>query len=229
MTSGRIGVAITTQNRRDILEQSIHNWKLHLPPGSPLVVVDDASNNPVQDMDGVVVARHDSMKGIAASKNRCLAELMSLNMDHLLLADDDAWPIDSRWADIYVNDPMPHLMHCWGSKRHIRSDGRYSYWTHPRGVLLYVDRRVVDAVGGMRLEFGRWGGEHVEWSRRIHAAGFTPEPFMDTVRSTGLWECLDYTRRHESTVSAADRASTKDLRNSLASRFAGSREFVPYR
>lgn len=223
-----IGVAITTQNRREILERSIYNWKLHLPPDSPLVIVDDASNNPVPHMDGVVVVKHESMKGIAASKNRCLAELMTLGARHLLLADDDAWPIDSRWADIYTNDPMPHLMHCWGSKRKIRDDGQYTYWSHPRGVLLYVERRVVERVGGMRTEFGRWGGEHVEWSRRIHACGFTPEPFMDTVRSAGLWECLDYTRRHESTVSAADRAATKDHRNALSSKFTGSTDFVAY-
>lgn len=226
--SHRVGVAITTQNRRDILDRFVPLWQSVTEGRAELVIIDDASMDPVQPMNGVHVVRNGSMLGVAGSKNRCIATLMDLGVEHLFLADDDMGPISHSALDVYINDPMPHLMHCWGSKRHIRSDGRYSYWSHPRGVLLYVERRVVESVGGMRLEFGRWGGEHVEWSRRIHAAGFTPEPFMDTVRSTGLWECLDYTRRHESTVSTAERAATKDMRNSLASRFAGSREFVPY-
>ena len=209
-----VGVAISTHQRPDILARALTHWAKYMP--DVLVVVNDVNGD-----------------GVAATKNRSIAALMDAGCDHLFLADDDIWPIRAGWAQPYVNDPEPHLMHCWGTSRLIGDDGHYTMWSWPRGVLLYVERRVIDRVGGMRLEFGRWGGEHGEWSRRIHNAGLTRHEFADLTRARrGTWMALDYSKAHRSTVSAEERrASNERVRgeHGLMARFRGSSDFVDYR
>ena len=206
-----IGVAISTHRRPEVLSQALAHWAMAMPD---LLVV-------THDVDG---------DGVAATKNRGITALMDAGCEHLFLADDDCWPVVANWAEHYVTDSEPHLMHCWGKSRFLRQDDTHSYWDWPRGVLLYVERRVVEAVGGMRLEFGRWGGEHREWSRRIHQAGFTEHPYTDvTVARRGYWHCTDYTRSVPSSVSHKLRMEHADRRHELYQRFRGSTEFVPYR
>lgn len=206
-----IGVAVSTHARPGVLSTALSRWALAMPD---LLVV-------THDVDG---------EGIAATKNRGLTALMDAGCDHLFLADDDVWPVSDSWAGLYVSDPEPHLMHCWGSSRLEMDNGHYTVWKHPRGVLLYAERRVVEAVGGMRTEFGRWGGEHVEWSRRIHSAGFTRFRYADLCAARKrVWHAEDYTRKTASTVSAEERAALKPLRHELYARYRGSTEFVEYR
>lgn len=206
-----IGVAVSTHARPRVLSLALAQWAKHMP--DVLVVM--------HDVDG---------QGVAVTKNRGLAALMDAGCDHLFLADDDVWPVAAAWAEPYVSDAEPHLMHCWGKRRLIADDGHYTTWSHPRGVLLYAHRTVVEAVGGMRTDFGRWGGEHVEWSRRIHAAGLTANRYADlSAARRGVWHAEDYTRATPSTVSQAEREASAPLRHELYRRFAGSTDFVPYR
>lgn len=209
-----IGVAISTHARPYVLAEALGHWALHMPD--------------------ILVVNHDvNGKGVAVTKNRGLAALMDAGCDHLFLADDDIWPVSPNWADLYVADDEPHLMHCWGKSRYLSTDGPHTVWRHPRGVLLYVERRVVDEIGGMRTEFGRWGGEHVEWSRRIHHAGFTTYRYADlAVANKGkrrIWHALDYTREVPSTVSEGERLASIGSRHALYEKYAGTMDYVPYR
>lgn len=208
---GRVGVAISTHRRPEVLARALQGWAKAMP--DQLIVVHDVNGD-----------------GVAATKNRGLELLMAdAGCEHLFLCDDDVWPVSDRWHE-YVQAPALHLMHCWGSSRFLAYDDGYSVWSWPRGVVLYVHRDVVETVGGMRPEFGRWGGEHVDWSRRIHAAGFTAHPFADLAAAKhGIWHCEDYTRSTPSTVSAQERHASSDRRKRLYKRFRGSTEFVPYR
>lgn len=205
-----VGVAISTHARPAILQRALNGWAAVLP--DLLVVTHDVAGD-----------------GVAVTKNRGLAALMDAGCEHLFLVDDDVWPISDRWLE-YVETPALHLMHCWGQSRFVEHDNGYSVWSWPRGVALYVHRSVVERVGGMRTEFGRWGGEHVEWSRRIHAAGLTPHPFMDLAAArSGIWHCEDYTRRTPSTVGEQERRASAGRRKMLYRRYDGSAEHVPYR
>jgi hypothetical protein len=206
-----IGVAISTHQRPGVLARALQGWAAAMPD--------------------VLVVNHDvGGDGVAATKNRGLAALMDAGCEHLFLADDDVWPVNAAWAEPYVSDTEPHLMHCWGKSRLIADDGHYTTWKHPRGVLLYVERRVVAAVGGMRLDFGRWGGEHVDWSRRIHAAGLTRHRYADlTAARAGIWHAEDYTRAVPSTVGEAERAALAPRRHELHRLFDGATDFVDYR
>lgn len=219
-----IGVAVSTFRRPAMLAKALDAWQQHLPSGAVLVVNEDDADDP---------------KGVAANKNAGIASLMGAGVDHLFLVDDDTWPKASDWWRPYVDDDVPHLMFCWGRKRRITANAHYTTWSHPRGVMLYAERSVVDRVGGMRVEFGRWGSEHVEWSNRIHNAGFTPVPFVDLTVSPGLWHAEDMGRPGESgahlarrrlrhtSIDRSDRSSWS-MRSDLLERFAGSSEFVPY-
>lgn len=209
-----IGVAISTHKRPAVLARALQGWAKAMPD--------------------ILVVNHDvEGKGVAVTKNKGLAALMDTGCDHLFLADDDVWPVIPDPFSPYVNDPEPHLQHIWGRtnpQRFIGDDGHYTTWRWPRGPLLYVQRHVVEAIGGMRVEFGRWGGEHREWSRRIFDAGFTFHPYVDlSVARRRFWFCTDYDRSVPSTVSAAEREGLREKRHALYEKYRGSTDFVEYR
>ena len=215
-----IGVAITTTPERpDFLTSALAAWARVGP-------------------DVLVVTNDRERQGVAASKNRCLAALMDAGCDHLFLTDDDVWPVVDDPLTPYITDPLPHLMWCWGKKRLISDDGHHTTWGHPRGVMLYVERHVVETVGGMRTEFGRGGSEHVEWSRRIHQAGFTPSAYPDLTASPKFWHAEDMGRPGETgqQLAARRRGHTTipkyeawEKRSALMDRYDGVVEFVEYR
>ncbi|WP_078278549.1 TylF/MycF/NovP-related O-methyltransferase [Mycobacteroides franklinii] len=187
-----LGLAITTHNRRDVLLNALAHWIEHTPADVPIVVVDDGSDEPLclegwrgiplDRQHQVKVVRHPFPKGIAMAKNRCISELVDLGCEHLFLADDDVWATADKWWKPYVDSPEPHLSFQWPSRgRHCVTyqDENHFAIGFPRGVLLYVERRVIDVVGGMDTSYGAHGGEHVDWSHRIHESKLTSWPFAD--------------------------------------------------
>lgn len=218
-----LGVAVTRHNRHTLGDQCIREWRRHLPDGVPLFVIDDASNPPILDADH----RFETNVGIATAKNKSIELLMDAGVEHLVLADDDCWPITPDWWQPYVESPIPHLMYLnLFEPRATWSDGRHFAFKRPRGALLYYERRVIDRVGGMRTEFPRWGDEHVEHSRRIHNAGLTPHRYMDVVGSSRLWV---NDRTLPSSVPLAERQSYAEWRARVMAKYDGSSEFVAYR
>lgn len=206
-----VGVAISTYKRPKVLAEALKHWAQFMP--DVLVVINDVAG-----------------AGVAMTKNRGIAALMDADCDHLFLCDDDLWPVRKDWASLYVSHSEPHLMHCWGRSRSGGTDGDLSVWTWPRGPMLYVERRVIERVGGMRTEFGRWGGEHMEWSRRIHDCGFTRHRYADLVAArSGVWFSTDYRRTVPSTFPESERVATTAHRHELYEKYRGSTDFVEYR
>ncbi|WP_159794483.1 glycosyltransferase family 2 protein [Puerhibacterium puerhi] len=187
----RIGVAITTRNRHDVLARALDAWRQYLPAGAVMFVVDDASDKPVDGAD----YRFDERAGIAAAKNKSIELLMDADVEHLFLFDDDAWPKVADWWRPYVEGPEPHYAHSWDLVEHYRDEHVVS--THAvGGTVLYLERRVVDEVGGMDPAFGKYGREHVNLSDRIFARGLTTFRYQDVPAATDgeLFYELD---RHE--------------------------------
>lgn len=81
--SSRIGIAITTHQRADVLKRAIEQHMKHLPAGALVVVVDDGSKPPAVVPDGVQLLRHETSLGIVASKNASLSALMDAGCEHL--------------------------------------------------------------------------------------------------------------------------------------------------
>jgi|GEM_PF-2395458 len=92
-SASRIGIAITTHNRPDVLKRAIEQHTKHLPIGALVVVIDDGSKPAAVVPDGVQLLRHETSLGIVASKNASLSAMMDAGCEHLFLWDDDAWPI----------------------------------------------------------------------------------------------------------------------------------------
>ena len=193
MTTVRLGIGITTHNRPEVLAHTLERIR-EFTPGAKIVVVDDASDVPVTG-----AYRFDKNVGIARAKNKCL-ELLAPDCDELFLFDDDCYPRCDDWWLPYVESPEPHLMRIFldlagPNKLHdtaeVHRDSRHVAYTSPRGCMLYVNRKVLDVVGGMDVRFGRWGYEHGNWSNRIHCAGLTSWRFGDVVDSEKLVHSMD--------------------------------------
>lgn len=233
-SSSSVAVGITTRNRPDVLARTLNAFKTH-SPDIPVVVVDDGSSVPVTA--DVEVIRHETSQGIPAAKNRCLSELMRLDLQHLFLFDDDTRPLSPDWFRPYVESPEPHLQHSWShfangkavNRMNVvhRQDNLVAYgWS--MGCMLYVTRDVVSRVGGMRQCFAPAMHEHIEWSRRIHNAGLTSFPFQDVPDSESLIEAADRSQSVQSSITLADRRKQLERNDALLEMFSDDASYVPY-
>ena len=74
--SSRIGIAITTHQRAEVLKRALEQHMKHLPAGALVVVIDDGSKPAAVVPDGVQLLRNETSLGIVASKNASLSALM---------------------------------------------------------------------------------------------------------------------------------------------------------
>ncbi|VVA47931.1 Glycosyl transferase family 2 [Serratia ficaria] len=221
----RIGIAISTHQRPEVLSRSISQHMKHLPPGALVVVVDDGSVPAAVVPEGVKLIRHETAKGIASSKNAGIEALMDSGCDHLFLFDDDTHPISESWWKPYIESEQPHLMYMWGDDVIFR-EGNIAGYQRPKGCMLYAERRVIDRVGGMDPAFGRWGFEHESWSDRIHNSGLTICRYQDVKNSAGLFFAADEKGAVESSVPENIR---RESLPQLAEQKRYSDEYVNYR
>jgi len=184
-----IGIGITTTPNRKFIDETIAAWRRWLPDGAKLEVYED------KNFDGISVA-----------KNKLLNKLS--DCEHIFLADDDTYPIKDEWWKPYIESAEPHLQYNftngpdhWGLHVVSRFGNHVSY-DKSRGCMLYVERRVLDIVGGMHNVFGKHGREHEDWSERIHKAGLTKRPFQDIDEK--YFYCADEDQTGISSIKFAD-------------------------
>ncbi len=78
-SASRIGIAITTHNRSDVLNRAIEQHNKHLPAGALVVVIDDGSKPVAVVPDCVQLLRHETSLGIVASKKwACMPAMLGL-------------------------------------------------------------------------------------------------------------------------------------------------------
>ena len=210
----RIGIAITTHNRADVLSRTLAQHQKYLPTGALVVVIDDGSVPSAVVPDGIQLIRHDKSLGIVASKNRSLEALMDAGCEHLFLWDDDAWPTATDWHLPYVESPEPHLAYQFkdlatGPKMNdfglLYRDDKHVAYTGQRGVMLYYHRSAIEKVGGFDDIYGRGMYEHGDLALRIHNAGLTTWAFADVVGSEKLIHSLDEHCAVKRSIPPADR------------------------
>lgn len=226
----KIGVGVTTHDRRDVAYKTIKTIQDRTPEAHRIVVVDDGSIDPYPG-----AYRFEDNVGIATAKNKCL-ELLD-DCDHVFLFDDDCFPRVTNWWLPYVTHDSPHLMYLFDKiGGRLLSDAGVVYeddethaHSHPRGCMLYVDRTVTALVGGFYTGFPKWGGEHQEYSQRIHNAGLTAFPFMDVRGSHKLIYSADEELHVERSVPLALRTRFVPLAANLVEERASARDFIEYR
>lgn len=221
----RIGIGITTRNRADIASHSIAEIR-RLTPNAKIVIVDDASTTPFPD----ATYRFTENAGIARAKNKCL-ELLA-DCDHIFLFDDDGYPLVDDWWKPYVESPEPHLMYIFrdrsGGPGELYRDDQHVAYTDSRGVMLYVDRKVLDVVGGMDPIFGTWGHEHPSWSDRIFNAGLTSWRYADVVDSARLICSLDEDEKVTRSVPQRERQAQMARNEAIYWQYRHEANYVEY-
>src|SRR5690606_16080927 len=177
--------------------------------------------------------RFEENVGVARAKNKCLELLYNAGCEHIFLFDDDAYPLVEDWWVPYVESPEPHLMAIFSRPSFgphiIYEDDQHIAYHATRGHMLYVERRVLDAVGGMDPRFGRWGWEHESWSDRIHAAGFTTWRYADVRGSEELIYSMDVHGEVKSTATSTDRMYAQNEGEQLRLASRNSTEYIEFR
>lgn len=239
-TVARIGIAITTHNRADVLSRTLAQHQKYLPTGALVVVVDDGSLPAASVPDSIQLIRNDKSLGIVASKNRSLEALVDAGCEHLFLWDDDAYPIADGWHLPYLQSPEPHLAYQFldlaGPKKLkdmavLYRDDKHIAYTGQRGVMLYFHRSAIEKVGGFDPVYGRGMYEHPDLALRIHNAGLTTWAFADVVGSEKLIHSLD---EHEAVERSVPRSDREALVRTNAKIFGDRRDagytgYVEYR
>jgi glycosyltransferase involved in cell wall biosynthesis len=240
----KTAICITTFNRPEILLRGlVEQWKF-LPKNAKIFVVDDGSTEKA-DMSGFPAIEYFELpqnRGIAAAKNKCLELADAWGADHIFLFDSDTWPKRSGWELPYIKSKEPHLMYIFTeyadilAKGHklsecaeIYRDKKLVAYNHVRGVMLYVERRVLDVVGGFDERYGKGMYEHSDWSNRIHNSGLTSFRVMDVPDSQKLIHSMDEYREVDSSMSAEERSVGIRVNRPRHALSLTSKEFCEYR
>lgn len=225
----KIGVAITTHNRRDTALQTVATWKTMLPDGAIIIVVDDASVEPYPNAD----YRFDFNVGIAKAKNKCIELLIERGCDELFLADDDCYPTSPDWWKAYVESPHPLLSYTFSvvakripnGNQLIKKDGLHKWYSNPCGCMVYVNKILVDTIGGYDVEYALYGDEHLDYAIRAKNAGLIPYAYMDV--SNPLFYCIDQIGNNR--TSRSDTAAQLYISRRRLNQQKDSKAFLPYK
>lgn len=228
-----VGIGITTHNRNRLVASTVAKIIEHTP-NAKVVVVDDASDQPVA-IEGVEVYRFRRNVGIARAKNKCL-ELLR-DTEHIFLFDDDTYPTGPGWELPYIESPEHHLMYLFedwasgkpvGDDKVLYEDGNIVAHAHARGCMMYVDSLVLDTVGGMDVRYGKAMNEHLDWSNRIYNAGLTTFKYMDVPGSSRLIHSMDEHQEVGSTISRLERRMHKQNNEELLQQSLTSTRYAPF-
>lgn len=151
-------------------------------PG-PVYIIDDGSPDRTINCDWAKVIMRPTNGGISRAKNTCLRVLSECPIDVGFLAEDDTIFLDKWWIpylEAHDKTAIHHFTWAWDEKNgQVRTPtmvNGYQVDKHNRlcGVFLTFTPTVIERVGGFLPMPCAWGYEHINWTRRIVAAGLSP-------------------------------------------------------
>ena len=170
------------------------------------------------------VLQNECSLGVGRSKNRAFQALLSANIDHLFLMEDDIYVKNPTVFDHYLGasrvSGIQHLNFSQHGPKNKTSDGnsdpvtiveygrlRIALHRHCVGAFSYYSRTCLEAVGLMDEDFYN-GGEHLEHTYRILRAGYHPPFwfFADVDHSKELLGDEPWTPSQSLIASRADQA-----------------------
>lgn len=201
----KIGIAISTFNRPDILDLSLSFFKKYTDLNNKIIVYDDGSKNSHVNEEickkyNIEYFYHNN-SGITKTKNKCIETIE--DCDHLFLFDDDVFPIKEGWENVFINlqknTNNHHFLLIYSNDKHSyvgsgkELGNNLSVYPACGGVLFYITKKVLEKCGGYCKDFDFYGHEHVEFSYRINHAGLTPDGyFLTPTNSKEYFYILDY-------------------------------------
>lgn len=180
--SARIGIGVITCNRLPYLQQLVCQVRTCATLPYDLVVADDGS------VDGTVAwARSEGLsvvtgprRGVAWNKNRALLFLaMYSECDVMLLLEDDMWPVQPGWDDIWLRaalawDHVNYAEPAYADQPELGALGQGTP-DSPLQALVYggqctaTSRHALATVGYLDTRFNGYGHGHAEWSSRYQS------------------------------------------------------------
>jgi glycosyltransferase involved in cell wall biosynthesis len=189
-----ISVAITTRNRPEYLRLALVHFLHYSTQVNNIIIIDDNSDCKEENEKIIQEFKYafsftkcinlhyhynNVRLGIAKSKNRCLNKMIELDTENFFLFDDDCFPKRIGWEACFIDastdSNVHHLMFLtpFSIIQPVKQIGTITAYNNCAGVMLYVDRKVVEAVGGYDVRFGMYGYEHAQYSQRIYKAKLT--------------------------------------------------------
>jgi glycosyltransferase involved in cell wall biosynthesis len=181
-TGLKLGISITTLNRRDMVLALVEKIRALTRVEFDLVVCDDGSADgtiPALQAAGVTVIG-GTPRGIAWNKNRGLYYLLNVRKcDVIILMDDDIIPVaagweaewmESTWCYGHMNYALPAFQSSLVAGAATAADPGLSSMVP--GTAFAVSRIALAQMGYLDLRFGRYGHEHSDFSFRALRAGF---------------------------------------------------------
>lgn len=178
----KLGIAVTTYNRRDMLLSHLNKIQQLTSQPFDLVVCDDGSSDGTREAlaaRGITVLGGVN-KGIAWNKNRGLFYLINVcRSDVVLLLDDDVYPTVHGWEQEWIEAVarVGHVNHLLPSYDFTRLSGGLTardlgIGPIVNGICLAMSREAQSFIGYMDTRFGRYGHEHSDLTGRFRRAGF---------------------------------------------------------
>ena len=192
----KIGIGITTYNRRDNLNECLKNIAKHTNL-KDLYVNGDVTLYVATDTD-------EDRRGVAFRKNECLRALK--DCDYVFLFDDDTFPIKDGWIEFFTSTGIDHLMYLDRRFHRYIKDNVYA---DCGGVMLFMSRKAIDKVGAFDEKFDVYGFEHADWSSRFYE---DKEGYMSLLGTDEYIYSHDYsTPNHKSSIT--DEEKQKCIKN----------------
>ena len=215
-----IAIAITTvPERAKLLQKALQMHRKYLPPNAEIHVNTDHNK-----------------EGIARAKNRCIEWALSTQAEHIFLFDDDCYPVKNGWHLPFIEGGQSHSMAIFDKLSNGISNGNiyketangYDRFINPCGICMYYTKACLQAIGGMDIQYGTYGHEHVGHSYRAHNAGYCDYRFQSPVGIMSYLYSLDQHRTTSSTIDPVQRSIQCEIGRPVIREEKTSREWKPY-
>jgi glycosyltransferase involved in cell wall biosynthesis len=182
VTELRVGIAVTTLNRRDMVTHQVAELRRLTTGPYDLVICDDGSSDgtpqALRDAGETVIAGPN--RGVAWNKNRGIFYLMAVcGCDVAILLDDDMMPQEFGWERRWVEGAanFGHVNFVFANMGE-GLDDRACTPSAPGlstilvGQCMSLHRYAWSMVGYMDPRFRKYGHEHTEFTNRFLRNGF---------------------------------------------------------
>lgn len=194
--SNNIGVGILSYNRLGSLQRLIESIRNFTDlTRTTIFVSDESSNNDVKqwlrEQPDIVVVDNSTRLGVAGNTNRLLRCLSRFR--YKLLLNDDVEILQYGWDHFYFEAMAKTGYHhfCYrepgiyaaterdGTTKQVSGLSIKTIQDKPQGSILALDHTAFEKVGYFDEQFGYYGMEHVDWSRRVSRTKIQPEGYHD--------------------------------------------------
>lgn len=162
--------------------------------------------------DGMKIHFTHNAESVSEGKNNCLRALQEC--DHIFLFDDDTYPLQSGWAEWFINHSKTSGNQHFSYLREVhqirllKTVGEIGVYNNSAGCMMYITKLGLEKIGAFDTKYSKYGFEHVNYSERCYQGGVSgarnvcPIGAEDYIYSLDMdsWQDLGFT--HYSTLRA---------------------------